>query len=67
MTMNLKRRTALALTASALFLTSGAAALAEGWKPQKPVEMVIMAGTGGGADRIARLFQSIAPREEALV
>ena len=26
------------------------------WKPIKPVEMVIMAGQGGGADRLARLF-----------
>ena len=34
------------------------AALAE-WQPQKPVEFVIMAGQGGGADRLARLIQSI--------
>ena len=31
-------------------------------KPQKPVELVIMAGQGGG-DRIARLFQSIIQKE----
>ncbi len=29
------------------------------WQPQKPVEFVIMAGQGGGADRLARLIQSI--------
>jgi tripartite-type tricarboxylate transporter receptor subunit TctC len=29
------------------------------WKPNKPVEFVIMAGQGGGADRLARLIQSI--------
>jgi len=29
------------------------------WEPQKPVEFVIMAGQGGGADRLARLIQSI--------
>lgn len=29
------------------------------WKPLKPVEFVIMAGQGGGADRLARLIQSI--------
>lgn len=29
------------------------------WKPKKPVEFVIMAGQGGGADRLARLIQSI--------
>ena len=29
------------------------------WKPKRPVEFVIMAGQGGGADRLARLIQSI--------
>ncbi len=36
---------------------SGSAALA--WEPQKPVEFVIMAGRGGGADKMARLMQQI--------
>jgi len=52
------RRTALGLMAS-VALVAGTPALAEGWQPNKPVEMVIMAGQGGGADRLARLFQSI--------
>ncbi len=30
-----------------------------GWEPQKPVEFVIMAGKGGGADRLARFIQGI--------
>ena len=29
------------------------------WKPLKPVEFVIMAGQGGGADQLARFIQSI--------
>jgi len=29
------------------------------WEPQKPVEFIIMAGTGGGADQIARLLQGL--------
>lgn len=29
------------------------------WEPRKPVEFVIMAGKGGGADRMARLMQSV--------
>jgi tripartite-type tricarboxylate transporter receptor subunit TctC len=29
------------------------------WEPKKPVEFIIMAGTGGGADQIARLIQGI--------
>ncbi|MEL7166640.1 MAG: tripartite tricarboxylate transporter substrate binding protein [Pseudomonadota bacterium] len=57
------RRAAMALTTTAFVLGSSVAALAESWTPQKPVEMVIMAGQGGGADRIARLFQSIIQKE----
>ena len=29
------------------------------WSPKKPVEFIIMAGTGGGADQIARLLQGL--------
>jgi tripartite-type tricarboxylate transporter receptor subunit TctC len=39
-------------------------AKAQGWQPQKPVEMIIMAGTGGGADQLARLIQSIIEQED---
>ena len=41
---------ALALTAPAAFAE---------WQPRKPVELIIMAGTGGGADQIARLLQGL--------
>ena len=34
-------------------------AVAQGWQPKKPVEFVIMAGKGGGADRLARFIQGI--------
>lgn len=57
------RRAALALAAAATFAAALPAA-ADGWKPIKPVEMVIMAGQGGGADRLARLFQSIIQKEK---
>ncbi|WP_247080974.1 tripartite tricarboxylate transporter substrate binding protein [Marivita sp. S6314] len=58
------RRAALAGVASLALLATGAtSALADSWKPQKPIEMVIMAGQGGGADRLARLFQSIIQKE----
>lgn len=33
------------------------------WKPQKPVEFIIMAGQGGGADKLARFIQSIIQKE----
>jgi len=32
---------------------------AQAWEPKKPVEFVIMAGQGGGADKMARLMQTV--------
>lgn len=49
-------RTALLVVAGLLLLAGPAVAQ---WKPQKPVEFVIMAGPGGGADRLARFIQSV--------
>ena len=57
------RCVAMALAASAVLVGSSFAAAADDWAPKKPVEMVIMAGQGGGADRIGRLFQSIIQQE----
>ena len=58
------RRGMIAFAAAAGLALAGAVpAVAADWKPQKPVEMVIMAGQGGGADRLARLFQSIIQKE----
>ena len=34
------------------------------WEPNKPVEFVIMAGKGGGADKMARLMQSIVEKHK---
>lgn len=47
--------TALAVVAS-VGMTNDVAAQ---WSPKKPVEFIIMAGTGGGADQIARLLQGL--------
>lgn len=33
---------------------------AHAWEPTKPVEFVIPAGTGGGADQMARFIQGLA-------
>lgn len=46
------------VVAAACAATFSTSALAE-WKPRKPIEMIIMAGTGGGADQIARLIQGL--------
>ncbi len=44
---------------SAFGLSITAPATAAAWEPTKPVEFVIPAGTGGGADQMARLIQGI--------
>lgn len=56
------RRMAIAFATTA-GLALGAPAFAGDWKPQKPIELVIMAGQGGGADRLARLFQAMIQKE----
>ena len=62
MTVSFTRRVALGVAAAAA-MAAALPASANDWQPQKPVEMVIMAGQGGGADRLARLFQSIIQKE----
>jgi tripartite-type tricarboxylate transporter receptor subunit TctC len=48
------RRAAVALATLGLVSLAHAA-----WEPTKPVEFVVPAGTGGGADQMARLIQGI--------
>ena len=54
----LMRRTWQALVAAGLAVGAPAASAA-GWEPTKPVEFVVPAGTGGGADQMARLLQGV--------
>lgn len=44
----------LAITAAAMATPASAA-----WEPTRPVELIVPAGTGGGADQMARLVQGI--------
>ncbi|MBT6272857.1 MAG: tripartite tricarboxylate transporter substrate binding protein [Chromatiales bacterium] len=62
----MKRR---ALTTAILALAAASTALvsanaAAGWTPKKPIDFVIMAGKGGGADKMARLMQSIVEKHK---
>jgi putative tricarboxylic transport membrane protein len=52
------RWTALKVAAAVAGIALAPAALAA-WEPTKPVEFVVPAGTGGGADQMARLIQGI--------
>ena len=56
---NLKSVSVLAATFAAGLFGAMPAAHAQAWEPTKPVEFIIPAGTGGGADQMARLIQGI--------
>jgi putative tricarboxylic transport membrane protein len=53
--------TRLKTHAAALLMSAGALCSlpALAWEPTKPVEFIVPAGTGGGADQMARLIQGI--------
>lgn len=49
----------LLASAAMMAVPKPAFAADSGWKPSHPVNLIIMAGTGGGADKLARLWQGI--------
>ena len=53
---------AVALGAASVLFVSGNAQAA--WEPKKPIDFVIMAGKGGGADKMARLMQTIVEKHD---
>ena len=59
----MKKRTFIGLMgATALALTGFSGAVAA-FEPTKPIDFIIMAGKGGGADKMARLMQAIVEKE----
>jgi putative tricarboxylic transport membrane protein len=54
----------LAAGASVAISALPGGAAAQEWEPQKPVEFIIMAGTGGGADQLARLLQGLIEQKD---
>jgi putative tricarboxylic transport membrane protein len=56
--MALTRRLMMAAGAAVIGF-AGLAGTAQAWEPTKPIDFVIMAGKGGGADKMARLMQAI--------
>jgi putative tricarboxylic transport membrane protein len=58
-----RRRTVGLLLAAVL--TAGAPGAAQAaWEPTKPIEFVVPAGTGGGADQMARLISGLAEKHK---
>ena len=66
--MKVFKKPALLGLGTALVLGLGAASVpldtAAAWEPKKPVEFVIMAGKGGGADKMSRLMQTIIAKHD---
>jgi len=65
----MKKRSFLGLAAAAAMAmtTMVGQAQADSWSPTKPIDFVIMAGAGGGADQIARFIQSVAEKKDLTV
>jgi putative tricarboxylic transport membrane protein len=62
MTRQWRRLTGLFLAAVLIVGAPGAASAA--WEPTKPIEFVVPAGTGGGADQMARLIAGLAEKHK---
>jgi putative tricarboxylic transport membrane protein len=58
------RKLAIGIAGAAALATAFAGSIAHAWEPTKPIDFVIMAGPGGGADQIARFIQSVAEKED---
>ncbi len=54
----------IAVGSIAVVGTLAAPIAAHAWQPAKPVEFVVMAGKGGGADKAVRFMQSIIAKEK---
>ncbi|MFT4730479.1 MAG: putative tricarboxylic transport membrane protein, partial [Granulosicoccus sp.] len=62
--MKSSKRTFLAMATAAALAATTFSGMAQAWEPTKPIDFVIMAGAGGGADQIARFIQSVAEKKK---
>ena len=58
------KKSAVGLLAATAFSAAAFSTNAIAWEPTKPIDFVIMAGAGGGADQIARFIQSVAEKKD---
>ncbi|MCB4822910.1 Bug family tripartite tricarboxylate transporter substrate binding protein [Roseicella aerolata] len=63
MTLAISRRSVLLGLAAA---TIAGGAEARSWEPNRPVQIVVPAGTGGGADQMARVIQGIVSKHSLM-
>ncbi len=62
--MNIAKRITLGFVGAAALATMVGGGVAQAFEPNKPIDFVIMAGKGGGADKMARLMQAIVEKEK---
>jgi len=60
--MKTTKRAFMGLLGATALAASAVSSVAHAWEPTKPIDFVIMAGAGGGADQIARFIQSVAEK-----
>jgi putative tricarboxylic transport membrane protein len=59
-------RLAVGVFAAAAAMAPAGGASAQGWEPTKPVQFIIPAGTGGGADQMARFIQGVVAKNNLM-
>ena len=62
--MTRQRRGMIGLTLALVLIAGAPCAAQAAWEPTKPIEFVIPAGTGGGADQMARLIAGLAEKHK---
>src|SRR6266436_1230626 len=62
--MTRQRRRTLGLLLAAVLAAGAPGAAQAAWEPTKPIEFVVPAGTGGGADQMARLIAGLAEKHK---
>ena len=65
-TLNIKRCLAAAGASLLAASTLAAPAQAQAWEPTRPVNFIIPAGTGGGADQMARFLQGVVTKHSLM-
>lgn len=61
--MKVTKRSLLGLMGASALAMASIPTTALAWEPRKPIDFVIMAGPGGGADQIARFIQSVVEKK----
>jgi tripartite-type tricarboxylate transporter receptor subunit TctC len=64
--MQALHRRAILGAALGLFAFAGLSGSAAAWEPTKPVQFIVPAGTGGGADQMARFIQGVVSKHKLM-